>query len=265
MTVSVFHILRRLRCLALAVLVLSALNACARPGASHPAGTPFDPYEAENRKVHEFNRTLDGALIGPASKGYSNIIPDEIETAIGRFAFNLTIPGAIVNNVLQGNMKGATEDLYRFAVNSTVGLGGVFDPATELGMPAATEADFGETLYVWGVPDGAYQELPFLGPSTERATAGKVVDLFTNPLSYALPEPEKYYGTAASLFARIGERGRYSGSVESVLHESADSYAQLRSLYLQNRRYELGRSGEASYLNAYDDPYGDPYEDPYAQ
>ncbi|SLN28664.1 putative phospholipid-binding lipoprotein MlaA precursor [Roseovarius litorisediminis] len=235
------------------------LVACARPDASHPPDHPFDPYERQNRKVHAFNLGVDRALIRPASKGYSNFLPDDIETAIGRFAFNLAIPSDVVNNVLQGNMKGAIQDTFRFAVNTTVGLGGFFDPATEMGLPQPTDTDFGETLYVWGAREGAYVELPLLGPGTERDTWGKAVDLFTNPLTYVLESPENLYGTAASVSSGLSNRGRYSDTIDSILYESADSYAQSRSIYLQNRRFELGKGVDDTYL----DPYSDPYEDPY--
>lgn len=249
------------------------MAACAAPGPDHTPGEPFDPYEKTNRKIHEFNRSVDRAVIRPAGRGYSSFLPDDIETLISRFAFNLSLPGSIVNNILQGNGIGATEDTYRFVVNSTMGLGGFFDPASELGMPEPTDADFGQTLYVWGVREGGYVELPLLGPSTERAAWGKVVDIFTNPLTYAVDSPENYYGTVASVSSRLSERGRFSDTIDSILYDSADSYAQARSLYLQNRRFKLGQAGGGSYLDPYDssyetsqDPYDQPtqmYEDPY--
>lgn len=249
------------------VLVLTlALAGCARPPAGHPPGEPFDPYEAQNRKVHEFNRSIDRALVRPAGKGYSNALPDDIETVIGRFAYNLSLPRAVVNNILQGNMKGATQDTFRFVVNSTVGLAGFFDPATELGMAEATGADFGETLHVWGAREGAYVELPLLGPSTERDTWGIVVDIFTNPLSYVLESPENLYGTAASVSSGLSNRGRFSDTIDSILYESADSYAQSRTLYLQNRRFELGNGAGDTYVDPYDNASGftsSTYEDPY--
>ncbi|WP_397542582.1 MlaA family lipoprotein [Roseovarius salis] len=252
----------------LAALALATLPACTTPGPGHPPGEPFDPYEESNREVHEFNRGLDRALIRPVSRGYSRALPDDIETAVGRFASNLSLPQSVVNNILQGNMRGATEDTYRFLVNTTVGLGGFFDPATELGMPEATEADFGQTLHVWGVPEGAYLVSPVLGPSTERASAGKLVDLFTNPLGYVIDTPERYYGTAARISNGLSQRARYSQTIDSVLYDSADGYAQMRSLYYQNRRFKLGGSANGAYVEDYDDPYGatyeDPYDDPYA-
>jgi len=245
----------------------AVLAACSTPGPDHPPGDPFDPNEDRNRKVHAFNKSVDRAVLRPVSRGYSAFMPDDIETAINRFSFNLSIPQAVVNNILQGNMRGDTEDTYRFVVNTTVGLGGFFDPASELGMPDATDTDFGETLHVWGVQEGAYQETPFFGPSTERDSAGRIVDLFTNPLSYLVETPESYIDTAASVSATLTQRERFSDTVDSVLYDSADSYAQARSLYLQNRRFELGGRGDDAYLDPYDDPYGalpeDPYDDPY--
>lgn len=236
--------------------------ACSAPGPDHPPGTPFDPFEARSRKVHEFNKGLDRAILRPVARGYSAFMPDDIETAIGRFAANLSIPRSVVNNILQGNMKGATEDTYRLVVNTTLGLGGFFDPATELGMPTATDADFGQTLYVWGVRQGAYFESPFFGPTTERHALGWMVDLFTNPLSYAIDTPERYWGTAAKASARLSQRSRFSDTFDSVLYDSADSYAQSRSLYLQNRRFKLGAGQDTTYLDPYDNPYGATSEAP---
>ena len=241
---------------------LGLLMACGQPQEGVTRADPPDRYETFNRKVHNFNRGLDRVLVRPVGKGYSSAIPDDIETAIGRFAFNLSIPSAVVNNVLQGNMRGAIQDTARFVVNTTVGVGGIFDPASEMSMPAPTDADFGQTLYVWGVPAGNYAEVPVLGPGTDRHMAGKMVDIFTNPLTYVFPSPEKYYGTAASVASRLSDRARYSDTIDSVLYESEDSYAATRSLYLQNRRFKLDGGRSDTYQDPYDELYGVPSEDP---
>ncbi len=248
-----------------AVLGLAVLSACGAPDPAVTRTTPFDPYEAENRRMHQFNRSIDTAVVGPAGKGYSRAIPDDIETVVSNFAANLALPAAIVNNILQGNGKGASEDFYRLVVNTTIGLGGLFDTATDLNMPAKSGADFGQTLKVWGVHEGPYLELPLLGPSTTRAAVGKTVDLFTNPLSYVLPSPEKYYGTAASVSSGLSNRGRYADTIDSILYESADSYAAARSIYLQNRRFKVGNTDGEGYLDPYGTSESDPYEDPYAE
>lgn len=235
------------------LIAVLAVSGCAKRDPSLAAGVPFDPYEAENRETHAFNREFDTKIFRPIAMGYSTFMPDDIETMLGRFSDNMSLPGSVVNNVLQGNMRGATEDTYRFVVNATLGLGGLFDTATELGMPAATDNDFGKTLHVWGVRQGAYVELPVLGPSTERDTVGLFVDFFTNPLSYIIEAPESYYDTGASVSARLTDRTRFSGTIDQILYESADSYAQSRSLYLQNRRFELGDDNGSAYLDPYDE------------
>ena len=226
--------------LLMSALLCVGLAACGAPqgAAVSPEGV-YDPYEKQNRRVHEFNRGLDRALVRPAALGYSSVLPDEIEDSVGNFAENLGEPSRVVNSVLQGDLRGAGISTLRFVTNTTLGFAGLFDVASDFKVPEH-DTDFGETLHVWGVGEGAYLELPVLGPSTTRDTAGIVVDLFTNPLSYTLEEPEKYYGTVAGAASGLSTRGRFTETVDSILYESADSYAQARLIYLQNRRFELG-------------------------
>lgn len=245
-----------------AVIGVVLVSACAP--ASSPSGIN-DPYEATNRRVHEANKRRDTKILRPLGVAYHRTVPEPVATGIGNFADNLGTPKLVVNNLLQADAEGAILNSLRFALNTTIGIGGLFDIADGMGIPEY-DTDFGETLHVWGADEGAYLELPWLGPSTERDTVGKVVDLFTDPLGYVVPSPEKYTGTAARVAKRIGDRGKYSQTIDGVLYESADSYAQSRITYLQNRRYEL--SGDAGLADPYDDPYGatdDPYDDPYAE
>ena len=228
---------------------IAILTACAVPDSA--VDGIYDPHEAHNRKVHAFNRGLDKALVRPAARGYSAVLPDEIEDSVGAFATNLGQPSVIVNSLLQGDLRGAGIASSRFLTNTVLGMGGIVDAAAEFKMPEH-DTDFGETLYKWGVGEGAYVELPVLGPSTQRATAGKVVDLFTNPLSYAVDSPEKYYGTGASVASRLSDRGRYTETVDSILYDSADSYAQARLIYLQNRRFDLGDTSVASEIDPFE-------------
>ena len=262
--------LRRLR--AGPALLLTAVMLVAGCATQDPAATRdvFDPYEGENRRMHEFNRGFDRSLLRPVSKGYAAVVPDDIETGVVRLAENLSLPADIVNNVLQLNMRGAFQDTARLLVNTTVGLGGVFDPASEMGMVAPTNTDFGETLHVWGVREGAYIELPLLGPSTTRRTFGYFFDLFTNPLTYVLESPENLIGTAAGVASGLSRRQRFSKTIDQILYESEDSYALSRSIYLQNRRFELGGTTGEGYNDPYDAPGGDgaaatTSEDPYDQ
>ena len=157
-----------------------------------------------------------------------------------------------MNNILQLRLGKAVENTLRFAINSTIGIGGLFDPASAAqvyGKPT----DFGETLHVWGVPEGNYVELPLLGPSTDRDALGKVVDIALDPLKLIFPDSGSL-PLIAKVGAKIADRGRYSETVDSILYDSADSYAQARLLYLQNRRFELGQA-----------PSDESFEDPYAE
>lgn len=210
-----------------------------------------DPYEPMNRRVHAFNRGLDANLLRPVTRGMSAgeskggpSAGGKAVELVGNFGGNLSLPGKVVNHLLQGRPVPAVKNTFRFLVNSTLGVAGFFDPAgADFALPEE-DTDFGETLAVWGVPEGAYLELPLIGPSTERDAAGRVVDLFTNPLSYRLNRDERLIGLGARVVSKAGERGRFGDSVDSILHESADSYAQTRLIYLQHRRHELGEEGD---------------------
>jgi phospholipid-binding lipoprotein MlaA len=235
----------------LSCVVSIGLCACAPGQDLDPSDGIHDPGEARNRKVHEFNRNLDRAIVRRAASGYTAILPDEVEDSVGNFATNLSRPSQMVNATLQGDVKGLGLSTSRFLINSVLGIGGLFDVASDFGIKDH-DTDFGETLHVWGVGEGRYVELPILGPSTSRDAVGIAVDLFTNPLSYKLDAPESYVGTAASAASGLGQRGRYSDTIDSILYESADSYAQARLIYLQNRRHQLGQSDETSQIDPFE-------------
>ena len=127
---------------------------------------------------------------------------------------------------------------------SSLGLGGFLDPATaDFALPEL-DTDFGQTLAVWGVGEGAYLELPVLGPSTLRDTAGRLVDLVIDPMLAVLNRDEYLIGLGMRAVSKAGDRARFGDSVDSVLHESADSYAQTRLIWTQHRRHELGEQGD---------------------
>ncbi len=241
---------------ALAAFALLGLGACstAQPGVEFS-----DPYEAQNRKVHDFNVAFDKALFSKSDDTEKKSgIPAPVLRTVSNFGGNLGLPGKVLNSVLQGRPEPAVKNTFRFLVNSTLGLGGIFDPASSsFGLPE-TDTDFGETLHVWGASEGAYLELPILGPSTERDAAGKVVDHLIDPLGFILPRPESTYVTGAKIASKVSDRLRFGDTVDSILHESADSYAQTRLLYLQNRRFELGMetTTDADAYDPYEDPYG---------
>lgn len=246
-----------------AILLILTLSACA-PAAP---GAVNDPYEPMNRRVHAFNKGLDAAVLRPVARAAgrgdddaatipaapagATAIPSGPIAAIGNFGSNLSLPGKVVNSLLQARPEPAVRNSFRFLVNTTVGLGGVLDPAgADFALPEI-DTDFGETLHVWGVPEGAYLELPVLGPSTERDLAGKVMDLFIDPLDNVLTDEQKIAGTGARIVSKAGDRAQFGSTVDSVLHDSADSYAQTRLLYLQHRRFELKQEQDAI------DPYAE--------
>lgn len=221
-----------------------------------------DPDEAKNREIHAFNRSVDKALLRPTANTYSSILPEPVERGVSNFATNLDAPGDVLNNLMQARLGKAAENTLRFAINSTIGIGGLLDPATAMGINGKP-TDFGETLHVWGVAEGTYAEVPFVGPTTDRDFVGIIVDVALNPVRLALPDPESYYATGAKVASRLSDRARYGDMVDSVLYESADSYAQARLLYLQNRRFQLG-GGAVDAEAGFEDPYAD-FEDPYAE
>lgn len=241
-------------------LSLAAMAAAAMLAGCGPAPIAQgidDPDEAANRAVHSVNKEVDRNVLRPVSQAYGTVVPRPGQVLIANVGGNVGLPSAIANGLLQADVGGAAQNTMRFLVNTTVGIGGLFDPATAMGVPEVP-TDFGETLHKWGVPEGAYVELPLLGPTTDRDMLGMAVDVFLNPLRFVLPTVEANWATGFQIAAGIGARSRYSDTIDSVLYESADSYAQSRLLYLQNRRFELGQ-------NSLDEDFVDPYEDPYGE
>ncbi|HCP81359.1 MAG TPA: VacJ like lipoprotein [Octadecabacter sp.] len=228
----------RTGCVLLAVI---ALSACA----VQQPGTEFnDPFEETNRSIHEFNKGIDRAFLRPAGQ-VSAALPEEITVPVANFADNVGLPGMVANGLLQGDIGGSATNTFRFLLNTTVGIGGLFDPAGAIGL-AEESTDFGETLAVWGVPEGAYVELPVFGPSTQRDMVGIIVDMVFDPLDKVGTSPQIDYGTGARVAGLAISRGTFMDTIDGVLYDSADSYAQARLAYLQNRRFELGEEPPAS-------------------
>ncbi|TNC49825.1 VacJ family lipoprotein [Rubellimicrobium rubrum] len=238
----------------LQVFVLSLLAACS---AAPPKGGINDPYEGLNRRVHALNKAVDQAVLRPLGRTASGA-PDGSLQPVVNFSNNAGLPGTVVNNLLQGNIDGAARNTLRFVVNTTVGVLGLADPAGAIGL-REVETDFGATLAVWGVPEGAYLELPGFGPSTERDAAGRVVDFVIDPLDRldGVAESVRELSFPAKVAEQVVERGQFGSTFDEILYDSADSYAQARLIYLQNRRYELGEAPSA----ADEDYYFNPYED----
>jgi len=231
-------------------LVVS-LGACAGSGQNLTQGEIYDPFEDANRAVHAFNKLVDGAVVGPVASVYGTFVPEDIRTIVDNTASNLGQPNAFVNHILQGDGDAAANTLTRFFLNSTLGMAGLFDPASDMGI-FNEPTDFGETLAVWGVREGAYIEIPLLGPSTLRDTVGIAVDLAIDPLNYVITREQAYYLLALRGVNLIGKRNTYDELISILLYESADSYAAQRLSYMQNKRHAV--AGE-TVIDDLEDPY----------
>ena len=225
------------------------LSACTAP----QSGVEFnDPYEASNRTFYDWSVSLDRMILRPAGQ-VAAVLPMEITQPVSSFADNVGLPGMVANGFLQGDIAGMGTNTMRFLINTTIGIGGLFDPAGAIGL-AEESTDFGETLAVWGVPEGAYLVLPLFGPSTERDAVGTLVDLLFDPLQSVGTMAQIDYATGAKIADRAISRGAFMDTIDSILYESADSYAVARLAYLQNRRFELG---EAPSVGDEIDPFSD--------
>jgi phospholipid-binding lipoprotein MlaA len=204
--------------------------------ASIPSGQPDprDPWERFNRSAFKFNDALDRAIARPVAKAYVKVTPRFIRTGVSNALSNLnTVPTAI-NDVLQGKMREAGRDSARFLLNSTLGLGGLFDPASAAGLENNDE-DFGQTLGKWGMKSGPYVMLPILGPSTVRDIFGRGVDQFTYPVNYLEDDSTRYFIRGVDfLDLRAGLL-----ELDAQLERSYDRYAFVRNAWLQRREYQV--------------------------
>jgi len=205
--------------------------------------------EATNRKILKFNQGVDRYVSGPIARTYDFLLPDPVQFAIRRFFINLNQPVTLVNDVLQLEWKDAARTTGAFVVNSTVGLGGLFEPAEFIGLPRH-RSDFGQTLALADVPSGPYLIVPFLGPANVRDGGGAIVDIFLRPTTWVLG-----FGTIAYV-AMSGEAlvtlETHHESLKNLEKSALDFYPVLRSAYYQDRvgniweRREHRRSGAAN-------------------
>lgn len=245
-----------------ALLLAATLPACAaKPDGSRARprpvdAAPGDPFEAANRRVLDFNFKVDEAVFRPVAVFYRRAVGPWARARIRNVLLNLNEPRVAANALLQARPVAAGTSIMRFAVNSTLGLGGLFD-LEPVGGPPRQAIDLGQTLYVWGLPDGPYLMLPFAGPYTPRELAGDVGDGLMNPVTWALPLGANL-GRAAAL--GLDERERNIEALDEIRNNSLDPYARLRSLWRQNRNAELGLSGGAAgeAFEVLDDPEAAP-------
>lgn len=216
----------RLKSITATALVVGLLTGCAS------SGNPKDPIEGFNRAMFAFNEGLDTAILKPVATGYEAVLPSPIRTGVTNFFGNIDDLFIGVNNLLQGKVPEAFSDLGRVVINTTIGLLGVLDVASEAGLEKHNE-DFGQTFGRWGVGNGAYVVIPFFGPRTARDTVGLVLDVAADPV--ANHEPARVRDLA--LAVRLVNNRANLLPADKVIEEAAlDKYSYMRDAYLQRRR-----------------------------
>jgi len=236
--------------------ICALLLACAVMILSGCASTQYvaderDPWQGFNRTMYGFNDGLDRALLKPAAKGYKAVAPDFVETGVRNFFDNLDDISVAVNNLLQGKVSNSFSDIGRLAINSTIGVLGLFDVASSMGLTKHDE-DFGQTLGVWGMDSGPYIMWPLFGPSTLRDSPSLVVDrVLLNPLTYV----EIKTGERIAIVALdvVSVRAELLSLEETVDEISTDKYTFIREAYLDRRDFLVNDGSPAEELDLYDE------------
>jgi phospholipid-binding lipoprotein MlaA len=230
------------RIVLLPALVLT-LSACASQGATdssadesveQPVRAEYDPWEPLNRGMYAFNDAVDRYTLRPIAKGYKAVVPTFARRGVTNFSQNLLTPRSAINNFLQGKPVPGMSDIGRFMINTVFGIGGLFDFATGAGLEVYDET-FGQTLAVWGVPEGPFVYVPFLGPNTLLDAVSIPVDIASDPLFHydnSSVKDKLYILRTIDLRARLL-------TAETLLEDSKDPYLTIRESYLQNRRFRV--------------------------
>jgi phospholipid-binding lipoprotein MlaA len=204
-----------------------------------------DPWEPLNRKTFVVYKAIDDYAVVPIARGYRAITTEQMRTGLRNFLSNAGVANQFINNVLQADFENAGRSLARFAINTAIGFGGVADPAERLGIPERRE-DFGQTLAVWGAPNGPFLFLPIIGPTTVRDGIGIGADLLIDPLWYLDARAARIARNARFGTTVIAFREPAIETLEDVEKESLDYYSSFRSLYLQSRQNDV-LNGETNY------------------
>jgi phospholipid-binding lipoprotein MlaA len=247
------HVVTRFSRWSALFVVVAALAGCATVAVSGE-DTENDPYEPFNRRVFAFNQGLDRAVIRPAAEWYRKALPQFVRDRIRGILDNLGEPLIFVNDVLQLREEAIRATFARFIINSTVGLGGMYDRAGVDGFKRQT-GDFGQTLYRWGAHDGPYLVLPLFGPSNVRDAFGLGVDLVSSPVSYALPPGDRLtYGVTTGVVDGIDTRERNLEALDVLEQSAIDFYIHLRSVWRQHRAAILGEARKGATTDELLDP-----------
>lgn len=227
--------MRRTSAAALAATL--ALAACAV--APDPQSLDWDPFEEDNRAAHAVTVPVDRAVYGPVARTYGQAVPQPVRTGIRNLRNNWRLPGQAIQYTLQGRPVHVAESTTRFLVNTVFGLGGLIDPATDMGL-LYRETNFDETFHRWGIPEGGYLELPLVGPGTQRDWTGYVLDQALDPTWYVLPVAATNALLVAGGLDLVNDRYELDPAIQALLHESEDGYTAQRISYIQNMRARLG-------------------------
>jgi phospholipid-binding lipoprotein MlaA len=240
----------------LIIAMLLSLGGCAThdPADENSTFVEYDPLEPLNRKMHSFNMGVDRVIFRPVARGYKKVVPSPVRRSITNFFSNLTTPGSALNNFLQGKPGRGFNELGRFLFNSTLGLGGLFDVAGAAGMERYDE-NFGQTLSVWGVPDGPYIVLPFWGPNMASDAFALPIDYYADIWTYYDNSSvrDKVWGVRA-----IDLRYRLLPA-DALLEESQDPYVTVREAYRQNRTFRIFDGDPPSDDDFYEDEMFDEF------
>ncbi len=220
---------KALRLLALAALPLILFGCATVPRAERD---PRDPWQRVNRATFAFDMGFEKHFAGPVATGYKHTVPHLVRTGIANFFANLDYPTVIVNDLLQGQFLWFLKDTGRLVVNTTLGLGGLLDPAAQLGLPY-DERTFGQTFGKWGIPAGPYLVLPILGPSDVRAAVGRVAGMFTDPTYYT---PNTLIWHTPDAVNAVNEDEKLQPTLHLVMH-AYNPYAFMRHAYLARQHY----------------------------
>ncbi|MAN72482.1 MAG: VacJ family lipoprotein [Henriciella sp.] len=237
-----------------ALIALTTLTACATTqDTTDTASGVSDPFEGFNRNVYAFNEAVDKAAIEPVARGYRAVVPEPARDGVHNVLTNIRQPVVFANSMLQGNAQASADTFGRFLINSTIGVAGIFDVASTLGVTEHNE-DFGQTLGVWGVEPGPFLVLPLLGPSNFRDTFGIATDRALDPLTWTEfesdPDLDDHIAVGRTVLGLIDTRARLIEPIET-LRSQPEPYIALRRNYSSQREAAI-RNGETE---------ADPYQD----
>jgi phospholipid-binding lipoprotein MlaA len=245
---SPFRAFFRISLLTLFAIAMAGLPGCATAPKDAAARAEFekdnDPIEPFNRAMFAFNKQMDGMFLRPAAVIYKSVLPKPVQNSVHNVLSNLRSPVVLANDLLQGEMDRAGNTAGRFVINTTVGVLGVWDAAAYMGIEGHSE-DFGQTFGAWGVGEGFYIVLPFLGPSNPRDVVGLATEYFVDPFNiWARNDEVEGWILARALVTGVDFRARNLETIDELERTSLDYYVAVRSLYRQ-RRADAIRNGEA--------------------